>query len=335
MDVELLADHVDHAQRDLAQFPTHRTERAAQAQGVDAQPHEFARAGILHRRVDAFAAGRRAYRFDRIVPTAVDDDIGAPALEGCGLAGVACGGDDGGAGELGKGDGGRAHTARRAGNENVVVHPHVKSVGDDAVGGGARPHGGGALIEVEIGPHFDPVALRARHELRVAAEHGVAGEIDSAGEIAQPADACERERVFGIGHAEHAVAGRERRHACAHRRDFAGDVATELHRHRESAAAVNAAVMSGGFAVELVHLAGAVLDVPARDGGGEHLNQNIGRGDLRHRMVAVAELVGPAELEQPDRFHRGHGSPAFASASQRMNRLKSAFLARSPICLCT
>jgi hypothetical protein len=52
-------------------------------------------------------------------------------------------------------------------------------------------------------------------------------------------------------------------------------------------------------------------------------------------MVAVAELVGSAELEQPDRFHRVHGSPAFASASQRMKRLKSAFLARSPMCLCT
>jgi hypothetical protein len=29
-------------------------------------------------------------------------------------------------------------------------------------------------------------------------------------------------------------------------------------------------------------------------------------------MVAVAELVGPAELEQPDRFHRVHLSPVFA-----------------------
>src|SRR5262249_22721622 len=98
-----------------------------------------------------------------------------------------------------------------------------------------------------------------------------------AGKIAEPANACERERVFGIGHAEHAVARRERRHAGAHRRDFAGDVAAELHRHGEGAAAVDAAVMSGGLAVELVHLAGAVLDVPARDRGGEHLDQNGGR----------------------------------------------------------
>src|SRR5262249_44348491 len=97
------------------------------------------------------AARCRADRFDRIVSAAVDDDIGAPALEARGLAGMARGGDDGGAGELGKRDGGRAHAARRVGNENVVVHPHVESVGDDAVGGGARPHGGGALIEVEIG----------------------------------------------------------------------------------------------------------------------------------------------------------------------------------------
>src|SRR5262249_6641587 len=178
------------------------------------------------------------------------------------------GGDDGGAGELGKCNGGRAHAAGGAGNENAVVHPHVKSVGDDAVGGGARTHGGGALIEVEIGPHFDPVALGSRDELRVAAEHGVAGKIDPAGKIAEPANACERERVFGIGHAEHAVAGCERRHAGAHRRDLAGDVAAELHRHVEGAAAVDAAVMSGGLAVELLHLAGAVFHVPAPTRGG-------------------------------------------------------------------
>src|SRR5262249_52345324 len=121
------------------------------------------------------APGRRTDRIDRIVSTAVDDDIGAPALEACSLAGVARGGDDGGAGELGKSNGGGAHAARRAGDENVVVHAHVKPGGDDAVSGGAWPHGGGALIEVELGPHFDPVALRPRHELRVTAEHGVAG----------------------------------------------------------------------------------------------------------------------------------------------------------------
>src|SRR5262252_1059262 len=123
----------------------------------------------------------------RIVSTAVDDDIGAPALEARGLAGVARGGDDGGAGELGKRHGGRAHAARRAGDENGVVHAHVKPGGDDAVSGRARPHGGGTLIEVEIGSHFDPVALRTRHELRIPAEHGVAGKVDAAGEIAQPA----------------------------------------------------------------------------------------------------------------------------------------------------
>src|SRR5262249_37738829 len=89
VDVELLADHVDHAQRDLAQFPAHRAERAAEAQGVDAQPHQFARAGIFHRRVNALVPGRRTDRFDRIVSTAVDDDIGAPAREACSLAGVA------------------------------------------------------------------------------------------------------------------------------------------------------------------------------------------------------------------------------------------------------
>src|SRR5215468_9264054 len=80
-------------------------------------------------------------------------------------------------------------------------------------------------------------------------------------------------------------------------------------------ATVDAAVMSGGFAVELVHLADAVLDVPARDRGGEHLDQNVGWPDVRHRMVAVAELVRAAELEQANRFHRVHRSPVFASVS--------------------
>src|SRR5262249_9964653 len=99
--------------RNLAQFPADRAERAAEAQGVDAQPHEFARAGIFHRGVDALAAGRRADRFDRIVSAAVDDDIGAPALKPRSLAGMARGGDDGGAGELGKRNGGRACRRRR------------------------------------------------------------------------------------------------------------------------------------------------------------------------------------------------------------------------------
>src|SRR5262249_44232211 len=80
------------------------------------------------------------------------------------LAGMARGGDDGGAGELGECNGGRAHAARCAGDENVVVHPHVKSVGDDAVGGRSRPHGRRALIEVEIGPDLDPVPLGAGDE---------------------------------------------------------------------------------------------------------------------------------------------------------------------------
>ncbi len=80
VDVELLADHVDDAQWDLAQFPADRAERAAEAQGVDAQPHQFGRAGIFHRSVDAFAASRRTNYFDNIVSAAVDDDIRAPAL---------------------------------------------------------------------------------------------------------------------------------------------------------------------------------------------------------------------------------------------------------------
>src|SRR5262249_27693605 len=93
---------------------------------------------------------------------------------------------------------------------------------------------------------------------------------------------------------------------------------------------------SSGFAVELVDLAGAVLDVPARDGCGEHFDENVGWPDLRDRIVAVDEFFRPAKLEQTDRFHRVHQSPMLARLpNQRMNRLKSAFLARSPICLST
>jgi len=47
--VQLLAHHVDHPQRKLAQLSAHRTERAAEAQGIDAQPHEIAFTGQLDR----------------------------------------------------------------------------------------------------------------------------------------------------------------------------------------------------------------------------------------------------------------------------------------------
>src|SRR5262249_57561991 len=101
-------------------------------------------------------------------------------------------------------------------------------------------------------------------------------------------------------------------------------------------AAGDPAVMSGGLAVELVHLAGAVLDVPARDGCGEHFDENVGWPDVRDRIVAADKFFRPAKPEQTDRFHRVHQSPKLARLpSQRMNRLKSAFLARSPICLST
>ena len=69
----------------------------------------------------------------------------------CRLAGIARGGDHGRARELRQLHGRGAHAARRAGDEDVVVHPHVEPVGDDAVGGRARPHRGGALVEIERG----------------------------------------------------------------------------------------------------------------------------------------------------------------------------------------
>src|SRR5712692_8031951 len=80
-------------------------------------------------------------------------------------------------------------------------------------------------------------------------------------------------------------------------RDVAGEVAPELHRHGKGAAAMDAAVVSRGLAVELVHLAGAILDVPARDRGRQHLDQNVAGTDVRHRVIAVDELVRPAEFE--------------------------------------
>src|SRR5262245_38987781 len=149
------------------------------------------------------------------------------------------------------------------GDEDRVVDLQLEPVGDDAMGGSAGPHGGGALVGIEIGRGLDPIALGTGDELRVAAEHGVAGKIDAAGEIAQPAHAGERVRVLGIGHAEHAVARRERRHVLALRCDLAGDIAPELRGHRKGAAAVDAAVVSRRLAVEFVHLAAAILDVPA------------------------------------------------------------------------
>ena len=66
---------------------------------------------------------------------------------------------------------------------------------------------------------------------------------------------------------------------------------------------VDAAVMAGRFAVELMHLAGAVLDVPARHRGGVHLDQHLVGTRRGHRVLAVHQLVGPAELVQPDGFH--------------------------------
>src|SRR5262245_37779767 len=109
------------------------------------------------------------------------------------------------------------------------------------------------------------------------------------------------------------VARRERRHVLAHRRNLAGDVAPELHGHRKGAPAVNAAVVSGRLAIEFVHLAAAILDVPARHRGGDDLDQHAARPDVRHRIVAIDQLVRPAELEQSDGLHRGHRMSRTAS----------------------
>jgi len=69
---ELLADHVDHAQRNVAQFSADRTERAAEPQGVDAEPHQRGHAGVLHRGIDALAAGDLADNGESVVAAGVD-----------------------------------------------------------------------------------------------------------------------------------------------------------------------------------------------------------------------------------------------------------------------
>src|SRR5262249_41224882 len=81
----------------------------------------------------------------------------------------------------------------------------------------------------------------------------------------------------------------------------------------KGAAAVDAAVVCGRLAVEFVHLADAILDVPARHRGGDDLDQHVARPDVRHRIVAVDELFRPAELEKSHRLHGWHRMSRAAS----------------------
>ena len=91
--------------------------------------------------------------------------------------------------------------------------------------------------------------------------------------------------------------------------DLAGDVASQLHRHGKGPATMDTAMMSGGLAVELVNLAGAVLDIPARYRCGDHFHQNIIKADSGFRIIAVIELVRPTEFKQADGFHRVSSKP--------------------------
>ena len=78
-----------------------------------------------------------------------------------------------------------------------------------------------------------------------------------------------------------AIARLEAAHIRTDRHDLAGDVASQLHRHGKGPAAVDAAMVSGGLAVEFMNLAGAVLDIPARHRCGDHFHQNIVEADNR------------------------------------------------------
>ena len=80
--------------------------------------------------------------------------------------------------------------------------------------------------------------------------------------------------------------------------------ATQLHRHGKGSATVDAAMVSGGLAVELMNLAGAVLDIPARHRCGDHFHQHIVDADIGFRVIAENELVRPTEFKQADGFHR-------------------------------
>ena len=94
-----------------------------------------------------------------------------------------------------------------------------------------------------------------------------------------------------------AIARLEAAHIRADRHDLAGDVASQLHRHGKGPAAVDAAMVSGGLAVEFMNLAGAVFDIPARHRCGDHFHQNIVEADVGFGVIAVNELVRPTEFK--------------------------------------
>src|ERR1017187_5357342 len=109
--------------------------------------------------------------------------------------------------------------------------------------------------------------------------------------------------------ADDAIARFDTVHISTDRHDIAGDVASQLHRHGEGPTAMDSTLVSGGLAVELMNLAGAVLDIPARYRCGDHFHQNIVGADGGLGIVAVIELVRPTEFKQADGFHRVRSRP--------------------------
>src|SRR3989304_26256 len=91
--------------------------------------------------------------------------------------------------------------------------------------------------------------------------------------------------------ADDAVARLEAAHICTDLYDLAGDVASQLHRHGKGPATVDAAMVSGGLAVEFMNLTGAVFDIPARHRCGDHFHQNVVEPDVGFGVIAVNELV--------------------------------------------
>jgi len=272
------------------------------------QPNQFGRAGIFDRAIDAFAASEDANLPRGVGAVCIHDQVGAQFFQRIRFARKARRGNDAAAGELGEHQCRRAHAAGGAGDQQRVAFVRVDPCGNHVMRGGASRHRRGGSIDVERRRGLEPVILRTRGVLRIAAEHRVPRQVDAGRQVAEAALRLGRVRIFRAGEPDDAVAGFEAADLGADRLDDAGHVAAELHRHRKRLAAGDAATMAGGLAVEFMHLAAAVFHVPARHRGCEHLHQHAAFAHLRHRAIAVDELVRAAELEQTHGFHVGSPS---------------------------
>ena len=155
----------------------------------------------------------------------------------------------------GQGEGEAAHAARAAGHEPGLARLHVRPQHHDL----PRGEGRHAQRHGALRPH---AARQGAHE-RLVGTH-----------------------VLGVGaiaarpeqHRQHAVPGPEAPHVGAHGIHPARHVASQLHRHRKCRAAVDAAMVAGCLAVELMHLAGASFVIGGSGGGGGGSCARVGGG---------------------------------------------------------